>query len=132
MTASSALRVVLACTLLAATFATASALPLMIVPDDHTLCAIERLKPFVSPYGIRQAWPVMDRLPKELDMLGLGTAMSDMGQLADGYQQFIYTDVETRTVYVVEQGGFAGTTKVYGPLPLPRCTTVPTNGTEPT
>lgn len=132
MTASSALRVVLACTLLAATFATASALPLMIVPDDHTLCAIERLKPFVSPYGIRQAWPVMDRLPKELDMLGLGTPMSDMGQLADGYQQFIYTDVETRTVYVVEQGGFAGTTKVYGPLPLPRCTTVPTNGTEPT
>ena len=121
MTVSSLLPVVIASGLLSATTAAASPVPLMIVPDRTTSCALERLKPFVSPYGIRQAWPVMDRIPKELDRLGLGTRMSDMGDLADGYQQFIHTDLETRTVYILEQGGFAGTTKVYGPLPLPHC-----------
>ncbi|MCH6484452.1 hypothetical protein MMG85_12895 [Pseudoxanthomonas sp. LH2527] len=44
--------------------------------------------------------------------------------VADGYQQFLHVDGEARAVYVVEQGGFAGTTKVYGPLPLPQCAVV--------
>jgi hypothetical protein len=83
-------------------------------------CAVQRLKPFVSPYGIRQAWPVMASPPPEL-MQTLGTPLADMGHIADGYQQFLHIDRQARAVYVVEQGGFAGTTKVYGPLPLPRC-----------
>jgi hypothetical protein len=87
-------------------------------------CAVQRLKPFVSPYGIQQAWPVMASPPPEL-LHTLGTPLADMGHIADGYQQFLHIDEPARAVYVVEQGGFAGTTKVYGPLPLPRCTTAP-------
>lgn len=93
--------------------------------DDTTAaCAVRRLTPFMSPYGIRQTWPVMDSPPPKL-LNTLGTPLSDMGHIADGYQQFLHIDMQARAVYVVEQGGFAGTTKVFGPLPLPRCTTPP-------
>ena len=92
--------------------------------DAATVCVTQRLKPFVSPYGIQQAWPVMAAPPPEL-LNTLGTPLADMGHIADGYQQFLHIDMQARAVYVVEQGGFAGTTKVFGPLPLPRCTTPP-------
>jgi hypothetical protein len=90
--------------------------------DTATACAAARLKPFTSPYGVRQAWPVMASPPADM-LHTLGTPLSDMGHVADGYQQFLHVDTQARAVYVVEQGGFAGTTKVFGPLPLPRCTT---------
>jgi hypothetical protein len=83
-------------------------------------CVARRLKPFVSPYGLQQAWPVVASPPPEW-LHALGTPLAETGHLADGYQQFLHIDVAARAVYVVEQGGFAGTTKVYGPLPLPRC-----------
>lgn len=92
--------------------------------DAATACVAQRLRPFVSPYGIRQAWPVMATPPPHL-LDTLGPPLSDMGHIADGYQQFLHIDMQARAVYVVEQGGFAGTTKVFGPLPLPRCTTMP-------
>lgn len=90
------------------------------IGEPATACVAQRLKPFVNPYGIRQAWPVMASPPAEL-LHALGTPLSDMGHIADGYQQFLHVDAQARAVYVVEQGGFAGTTKVFGPLPLPRC-----------
>ena len=92
--------------------------------DATTACAAQRLKPFVSPYGIRQGWPVMTYWPREL-LYSLEIPLSDMGHIADGYQQYLHIDTAARAVYVVEQGGFAGTTKVYGPLPLPRCAPAP-------
>ncbi|MFT3670181.1 MAG: hypothetical protein QM795_16765 [Pseudoxanthomonas sp.] len=92
--------------------------------DATIACAIARLKPFASPYGIQQAWPKMHDWPRELQQ-SLGTPLSDMGHVADGYQQLVHVDARASAVYVVEQGGFMGTTKVYGPLPLPRCTTPP-------
>ena len=55
-------------------------------------------------------------------MLAQERPLSDTGQVADGYAHFLHIDERARAVYVIEQGGFAGTTKVYGPLPLPRCT----------
>lgn len=92
--------------------------------DPLTACVAERLRPFVGPYGVRQAWPVMATPPAELHHT-LGTPLSDTGMVADGYQQFLHVDAQARTVHVVEQGGFAGTFKVYGPLPLPRCSSGP-------
>ena len=83
-------------------------------------CVARRLKPFVSPYGIQQPWPVSAALPAG-QQDAMGALLSDNGIIADGYQQFLHVDEVARTVHVVEQGGFAGTTKVYGPLPLPRC-----------
>lgn len=88
--------------------------------DPVTACAVGRLKPFVGPYGVQQAWPVMASPPAGLHHT-TGTPLSDTGAVADGYQQFLHVDTGARAVYVVEQGGFAGTFKVYGPLPLPRC-----------
>ena len=101
-----------------------------VVADNATAaCAAQRLTPFMSPYGIQQAWPVMASPPSEL-LHTLGTPISDMGHIADGYQHFLHVDTNARAVYVVEQGGFAGTTKVYGPLPLPRCKTGHRAGSE--
>ena len=88
--------------------------------DPAADCVARRLTPFLSPYGIQQAWPVMAYPPPELLQV-MGTPISDMGHIADGYQHFLHVDATARAVHVVEQGGFAGTTKVYGPLPLPRC-----------
>ncbi len=110
--------------MLLAQAAMASANPPAPADGGAIACVVARLKPFVSPYGIRQAWPVMASPPPEL-LNVIGTPVSDMGHIADGYRQFLHIDTQARAVYVVEQGGFAGTTKVFGPLPLPRCTTMP-------
>ncbi|UOV00263.1 hypothetical protein [Pseudoxanthomonas mexicana] len=80
-----------------------------------------RLKPFVSPYGIQQPWPVVEAPSQDL-MLAQERPLSDTGQVVDGYAHFLHIDERARAVYVIEQGGLAGTTKAYGPLPLPRCT----------
>jgi len=98
--------------------------------DAAVACALQRLKPFVSPYGIQQAWPVAKELPAGHEHAP-GTLLSDTGPVADGYQQFLHFDADTRAVYVVEQGGFAGTRKVFGPLPWPRCAAAPTQADAP-
>lgn len=98
--------------------------------DGNNECVAQRLKAFMSPYGIRQAWPIMASPPTEL-LNTMGAPMSDMGHIADGYQQYLHVDARARTVYVVEQGGFAGTTKVYGPLPLPYCKPGPAPTSKP-
>ena len=85
-----------------------------------TACAIARLKPFVGPYGIQQRWAVAKALPQGREH-AQGTLLSDTGPVADGYQQFLHVDEQSNAVYIVEQGGFAGTRKVFGPLPLPYC-----------
>lgn len=122
--ATSAFRALYACVLLAQAAAASATPPAPPADGGAIACVVARLKPFVSPYGIRQAWPVMASPPPEL-LNVIGTPVSDMGYIADGYQQFLHIDTQARAVYVVEQGGFAGTTKVFGPLPLPRCTTMP-------
>lgn len=94
--------------------------PLEVSPDPLGDCARMRLKPFVNPYGIQQAWPVVDAPSQDL-MQAQERPLSDSGQVADGYAHFVHIDPVARAVFVIEQGGFAGTTKVYGPLPLPRC-----------
>lgn len=101
--------------------------PVPIAIRESNACVAQRLKPFISPYGIQQAWPVMASPPAEL-LHSLGTPIADMGHIADGYQQFVHVDARARAVYVVEQGGFAGTTKVFGPLPLPGCGTGESTG----
>ena len=107
------------------------ALPLPAASDDPMIgCVAKRLAPFVSPYGIQQAWPVMASPPPEL-LHALGAPLSDMGLIADGYQQFLHIDKRVRAVYVIEQGGFAGTTRVYGPLPLPSCKPGPVTTASP-
>lgn len=90
------------------------------VVDPVTACVAERIRPFVGPYGVQQAWPTIAPPPEALQHT-LGTPLSDTGMVADGYRHTLHADTEARTVYVVEQGGFAGTVKVYGPLPLPQC-----------
>lgn len=109
----------------AGTSSAASPQPPPVESDGTTACAIQRLLPFVGPYGIRQAWPVADALPAKHEH-ALGVLLSDTGHVADGYQQFLHVDADAREVYVVQQGGFAGMRKVYGPLPLPRCDAAPT------
>lgn len=88
--------------------------------DPASACAVERLAPFADPLGIRQAWPIVAAPSPDL-LTTMGTPVPHSDLIADGYQHTVHVDPQTRTVHIVEQGGFAGTTKVYGPLPLPSC-----------
>lgn len=70
--------------------------------------------------GVRQPWPVASELPPHL-ATGFGELLSDAGLVADGYMQTLHVDASALTAYVVQQGGFAGTRTVYGPLPVAAC-----------
>jgi hypothetical protein len=88
-------------------------------------CAAEALRPLVGPDGVKRAWPEIDALPSALGGDGRtvisGTLLSDEGLTADGFRHTLYVDHAAGAAYVVEDGGFAGLRRVYGPLPLPRC-----------
>ena len=90
-------------------------------PNPVVACNAQRLSHFVSPYGIAQPWPVADELPERWSN-DPGLLLSSYGSVMDGYEQRLYVDVEIQSAYVVEQGGIAGTRKIYGPLPVASCT----------
>ena len=92
-------------------------------PDAATQCAISRLGPFVTPMGIRQSWPVIERLPRALER-DFGVLFPQDAVIFDGYQHSLVMDLERNSTFIIEVGGFTGTTRIYGPLPLPQCATV--------
>lgn len=57
--------------------------------------------------------------------MGPGVALSDTGQVMDGYTHRLYVNVEAKSAYVVQEGGIAGTQTVFGPLPVASCSTHP-------
>jgi hypothetical protein len=87
-------------------------------------CTAARLQAFVRPTGVSQAWPVAASLPAELAEHP-GRLLSDQGNVADGYAHWLVVSTATRSAYVIERGGFAGTQKVYGPLPVAVCKLAP-------
>ena len=89
-------------------------------------CTADRLRPFVSPTGLRQSWPQVAELPSHFAS-ELGLQLSDHSDYADGFSHWLLIDGATGTSYVVQRGGFAGTQTVYGPLPVASCTPVPPN-----
>jgi hypothetical protein len=91
-------------------------------PSPDVACVAERLKPFVSPVGVRQAWPRAAQLPSSLAS-ELGTLVSDQGSYEDGYSHWVVIDASAAAAYVVQRGGFAGTQIVFGPLPVASCAT---------
>jgi len=108
---------------LSATLASASGVPL-----DQTAeaCTAERIRPFVSPAGIRQNWPRTEVLPARL-VEDLGTLLSDQGNYDDGYSHWLVLDHAKSAAYVVQRGGYAGIQTVFGPLPIASCAPVPPN-----
>jgi hypothetical protein len=88
-------------------------------------CAAATLRPHVGPEGIKRAWPEVAALPASLDGGGRavvgGTLISDEGLVADGFRHTLHVDHAAGAAYIVEDGGFAGQRRVYGPLPLPGC-----------
>lgn len=95
----------------------------VVVPsaDPTVTCTAQRLAAFVGPYGVRQDWPVAKQLPGLLPLTDIGVLLSDSGQVMDGYTQRLHVFMETRSAYVVQQGGIAGTHTVFGPLPVASC-----------
>ena len=90
------------------------------------LCTAERLRPFVSPAGLRQSWPQAAELPSHFkDSPEL--QLSSQGNFEDGYTHWLVVDDASATSYVLQRGGFAGTQIVYGPLPVASCQPVPPN-----
>ena len=87
-------------------------------------CTAERLRPFLSPLGLRQSWPQVAELPQHL-ATNPGLQLSDQGNYEDGYSHWLLVDLATASSYVVQRGGFAGTQTVYGPLPVAACSPVP-------
>ena len=93
-------------------------------PDPLLSCTAQRLSRFVGPYGIQQSWPLATHLP------GLwsgdpGMLLSDAGQVMDGYTHHLYVNAETKSAYVVQQGGISGGQKIFGPLPVAFCSLAP-------
>lgn len=88
--------------------------------DDVRACTAARLRPYMSPYGLRQPWPRLAELPAAL-VDDAGEVLGDMGHVSDGYRQTLHVDGKARAAYVLEQGGFAGSVRVYGPLPVAAC-----------
>jgi hypothetical protein len=86
-------------------------------------CTAQRLKKFVGPFGVRQAWPVVAQLPPQ-HAGQVGELLSDQGNVEDGYMQSFHVDTHAKAAYVVQQGGFAGMQTVYGPLPVSACAVV--------
>lgn len=83
-------------------------------------CTVHYFRAFVGPTGIHADWPVLPELPARFkDRAGL--PLSDTGRVADGYRHTLYVDQAAGKAYVVQQGGIAGRTTVYGPLPVPPC-----------
>jgi len=87
-------------------------------------CTAARLQPFVRPTGVNQAWPVAAALPEELAQRP-GRLLSDQGNVEDGYTHWLVVSTASRAAYVIERGGFAGTQKIYGPLPVAVCKLAP-------
>ena len=83
-------------------------------------CTAQRLRQFMSPTGIVQSWPKATDLPSSLQSW-TGTLLSGSGPVMDGFTQTLHVDVPARSAYVVEQGGYAGTARIYGPLPVAGC-----------
>ena len=54
--------------------------------ESSTTCTAERLRPFVSPTGVRQSWPLAAELPPHLAS-NPGLPLSDQGNCQDGYSQ---------------------------------------------
>ena len=89
-------------------------------------CVAERLRPFVSPAGTRQAWPRAPQLPSHLAD-DPGALIADQGSYEDGYSHWVIVDRAVPAAYVVRRGGFAGQQIVFGPLPVASCAQVPPN-----
>jgi len=84
-------------------------------------CVAERLRGWARPEGVQAHWPAAASLPASLrDQRGL--PLADHGDLADGYDYRLLLDEAAHRAYVVQTGGFAGRTTIYGPLPVAACT----------
>lgn len=83
-------------------------------------CTAQRLTKFVGPFGIHQPWPIVASLPQRYAGR-MGELLSDQGAVADGYMQTLHVDAVAKAAYVVQQGGFAGTQTIHGPLPVSDC-----------
>ena len=83
-------------------------------------CTAERLRPFVTPQGVKQPWPRVESLPASLKN-EIGTLISDQGTVDDGYSQWLVLNREASAAYVLQRGGFGGSQIVFGPLPVASC-----------
>ena len=88
--------------------------------DSMVSCTAQRLSHFVGPFGVMQSWPVATHLP-EFWGDEPGVLLSDSGDVMDGDTHHLHVKPESRSAYVVQQGGFSGSQKVFGPLPVASC-----------
>ena len=110
----------LVCVVLVAGLCGACAVP----PDapeprtDLTLAA-QRFGACVGPSGARQDLPTLDELPVALAGQR-GIVLSVPGLVSDGYFHWLLIDHRQGQAYIVQQGGIAGTRRVFGPFSTSR------------
>jgi len=83
-------------------------------------CIAEHLRGWARPEGVQARWPVAAALPPSLQNQR-GLLLADQGNIADGYNYRLLWDETTRRGYVVQTGGFAGRTTIFGPLSAATC-----------
>lgn len=87
----------------------------MIPTITYTHPLVEKFKSCVSPVGLTRDLPLADPSPK-LEPPGRLYALGDMGVIRDGYKHSLFVSGDGKQIYIVQVGGFAGTSKIFGPL----------------
>lgn len=107
--------------LLAAALAQAPANPPPSAPTEEH-CAIAHFRNLVGPFGPPRSWRATIDYPKEL-LSSPGFRISDSGVVSDGYMHWLYLDEAAGRAYVSSIGGLTGHRRIYGPFPIPACST---------
>lgn len=72
-------------------------------------------KPCVSPVGLTRELPLIDPAPP-MDASGKLFVLGETEAIRDGYRHSLYVSKDGKIAYIIQVGGIAGTSKVFGPF----------------
>ncbi|MBR7800520.1 hypothetical protein [Undibacterium fentianense] len=85
------------------------------INDQHPL--VQALKPCVSAIGLQVDLPLANPVPV-LSAPGHLYQLNELGRIRDGYRHSLYVSADQQLIYIVQVGGLAGTSKIFGPVQL--------------
>jgi len=88
--------------------------------SDQALVAAtaKRLLPCFTTTGVTQAFPETRDLPPEKNLVSVTLLGASGKSVSDGYTYWIAIESSRSYAYVRQVGGFAGSNKLYGPIPI--------------
>jgi hypothetical protein len=90
--------------------------------DQHKEVVIDNKNPLVlafqscvSPVGLTRDLPEVAAMPT-MEKDGQLFQLNDTGKIRDGYRHQLYVSADKKTIYIIQIGGIAGTSKAFGPF----------------